>query len=83
LNEFLIAVSNLNKQKSDNLIGLENNGEPEYKTHIGQLNLPIVIEDSIEVFISSEKLYSNKTDSMINNMYLSYPSTSATMADEN
>jgi hypothetical protein len=25
LNEFLIAVSNLNKQKSDNLIGIENN----------------------------------------------------------
>lgn len=47
------------------------------------MNLPIVLEDSIEVFISSEKLYSNKPDSLINNVYLSYPATSATMADEN
>lgn len=83
LNEFLLAVTNLNKQKQQNLIGLESDESQNYKTHIGQLNLPIVIEDSIEVFISSEKLYTNKADSMINSLYMSYPSTSATMADEN
>jgi len=70
----------MNSQKSQNLIGLEDSNK---KTHIGQLNLPIVLEDSIEVFISSEKLYTNRSDFMINSLYLSYPSTSATMADEN
>jgi len=82
LNEFLLAVSSLNKQKQENLIGLDM-GPEKYKTHIGQLNLPVVMEDSIEVFISLEKIYTNKSDSMINQMYLSYPATSANMADEN
>lgn len=70
-----------------NLIGGDIESENEKnnvgKAHIGQLNLPIVIEDSIEVFISSEKLYSNKPDSMINSFYVSYPNTSASIIDEN
>ena len=82
LNEFLLAVQNLNKQKEANLIGIDQQPE-KYRTHIGQLNLPIVLEDSIEVFISSEKIHTNKPDSMINSLYYAYPSTSATMADDN
>lgn len=57
LNEFLLAVQNWNQVKNANLIGLESH---DSKAHIGQLNLPIVLEESIEVFISLEKLYSNK-----------------------
>jgi hypothetical protein len=45
--------------------------------------LPVVLEDSIEVFISLEKLYSNKTDSMINKFYLSYPAIAPGLIDEN
>ena len=42
-----------------------------------------MIEDSIEVFISSEKLYTNKPDSLINSLYVSYPNTSTSILDDN
>lgn len=70
------------KHQNNNLIGLEDKSQG-LKAHIGQLNLPIVLEDSIEVFIAIEKLNSNKHDSMINNYYVSYPAISAGQADEN
>lgn len=63
LNEFLIAVQNWTaiNHKQSNLIGIEDKSKG-LKAHIGQLNLPIVLEDSIEVFISLEKLHSNRHD---------------------
>ena len=76
LNEFLIAVQNWTNQKSINLIGVEdeaNNGAEVRKAHIGQLNLPIIIEDSIEVFLSSEKLFTNKPETFINQLYFAHP----------
>jgi hypothetical protein len=65
-----------------NLIGVEESNI-DNKAHIGQLNLPILLEESIEIFISTEKLYSNRPNSLINNMFISYPATSANMADDN
>jgi hypothetical protein len=64
LNEFLIAVQNWTqiKHSSSNLIGLGEEKSKGLKAHIGQLNLPVVMEDSIEVFISLEKLNSNRHD---------------------
>eukprot|EP00347_Sterkiella_histriomuscorum_P023756 403333495 len=86
LNEFLIAVQNWSSQKSINLIGVDaaaGDVQVEQKAHIGQLNLPVILEDSIEVFISSEKLHSNKADSLINNCYVSYPNSSTNIMDDN
>lgn len=85
MNEFLIAVQNWSTQKSVNLLGVEDdvNKPLVHKAHIGQLNLPIIIDDSIEVFISSEKLYSNKPDSLINGVYVSYPNDSSSILDDN
>ena len=49
------------------------------------MNLPIIIEDSIEVFLSSEKLFTNKPESLINQVYFAYPSSNSGNAtsDEN
>ena len=41
------------------------------------MNLPIIIEDSIEVFLSSEKLFTNKPESLINQLYFAYPAVGA------
>lgn len=43
----------------------------------------MVLEDSIEVFVSSEKLFSNRPEAMINKVYMSYPTASSVLADEN
>ena len=67
-----------------NLIGVDDNSSAhDQKAHIGQLNLPVILEDSLEVFISSEKLYSNKPDTLINSVYISHPNISSNIMDEN
>ena len=85
LNEFLIAVQNWNSQKTMNLLDMDGNthSRDKKKAHIGQLNLPVILEDSIEVFVSSEKLYTNRPDSLINQVYISYPTDSSTILDDN
>jgi hypothetical protein len=63
------------------LVGLEEEGAVAStevkKAHIGQLNLPIIIEDSIEVFLSSEKLFTNKQETLINQLYFAHPVAAA------
>lgn len=80
----MVAVQNWTSKKSINLLedGASATME-EKKAHIGQLNLPIILEDSIEVFLSSEKLFTNKPESLINNLYFAYPSSgSGSAADD-
>ena len=40
------------------------------------------MEDSIDIYLSSEKLYTNKPETLINNLYYVHPSSVTTM-DEN
>ena len=85
----MIAVQNWSSQKSINLIGLGEDGiqtsgdsGETKKAHIGQLNLPVIMEDSIDIYLSSEKLYTNKPETLINNLYFAHP-LSVTSIDEN
>ena len=68
------------------VIGLEGEegGEAteQKQAHIGQLNLPVILEESIDIYLSSEKLYTNRPESLINNLYYAHP-TSVTSNDEN
>lgn len=78
LNEFLIAVQNWSSQKSINLLeGEDDSGQSQVtkKAHIGQLNLPIIIEDSLDIYLSTDKLYSNKPEVLVNNLYFSHSSS--------
>jgi len=75
-------VQNWTNQKSVNLIGVEGESQQEVKkAHIGQLNLPIIMEDSIEVFLSSEKLFTNKPETLINQYYFVHPAALAAGAN--
>ncbi len=46
------------------------------------MNLPVILEDSIDIYLSSEKLYTNRPETLINNLYFAHP-TSVTTVDEN
>ena len=71
-----------------NLLGVEDDpsaaggaGQTSKKAHIGQLNLPIIIEDSIDIYLSTDKIYSNRPENLVNQLYYSH--SSGGVVDEN
>jgi hypothetical protein len=40
---------------------------------VGELNIPFLIEDQIDIFVDNEKLYSNSSENMIAGKFLKLP----------
>jgi len=59
----------------NNISEFSDESEPA-KAHIGQLNLPIITEDTVEIFVNAEKLLSNTPEKMVCDSFVQLPLSS-------
>ena len=56
-----------------NLLELDEAATSRKMLDVGELNIPLLIEDQIDIFVDNEKLYSNCVEGMIAGKFLKLP----------
>lgn len=60
-------------KESTDLLQIEERGKNDGILYTGELDIPLILEDQIEVFVESEKLYSNQKQLYIANKFQNLP----------